>query len=126
MKRKAVKATKKRVTKKKAPVWELRLYVADTTARSVLATENLQNFCEQYLQGQYRLTIIDLVKQPGMARQDEILATPTLVRVLPGPQKTVVGSLSDTERVLRALELTGQPEKLAALISRAGPQVGSA
>jgi circadian clock protein KaiB len=121
-----VKTRKKRLTKKKAPVWELRLYVADTTPRSVLATGNLQTFCEQYLQGQYRLTIIDLVKEPGMARQDEIVATPTLVRVLPQPQKTVIGSLSDTERVLRALQVDKQAVNLASLISRAGSQVGSA
>jgi circadian clock protein KaiB len=119
-------AKKKRAAKKKAPVWELRLYVADTTARSVLATENLQSLCEQYLSGQYRLTIIDLVKKPELAREHEIMATPTLVRVFPGPEKTVIGSLSDTARVLRALELGNQPEKLVSDLSRAGVQVGSA
>ena len=121
-----VKSRTKRVAKKKSPAWELRLYIADTTPRSLLALGNLQSLCEQYLRGQYRLTIIDLVKEPGMARQDEILATPTLVRVLPEPQKTVIGSLSDTERVLRALELGDEPEKLVRLFSRAAPNGGSA
>lgn len=107
-------------------MWEMRLYVADTTARSVLATENLQSLCEQYLSGQYRLTIIDLVKQPELAREHEIMATPTLVRLFPGPEKTVIGSLSDTARVLRALELGNHPDKLVSDLSRAGVQVGRA
>ncbi len=117
-KKPAVKTRKTRVTKKPNSLWELRLYVADTTPRSVLAQGNLQSLCEQYLRGQYRLTIIDLVKEPGMARQDEILATPTLVRVLPEPQETFIGNLSVTRRGLRALEAEGEAEKLAALFSR--------
>jgi circadian clock protein KaiB len=119
-------AKKTRVGKEKTSIWELHLYVADTTPRSVLATENLQSFCEQYLPGRYRVTIIDMVKQPAMAREHEILATPTLIRVLPGPERTVVGSLSDTERVLRALEVGDPPQKIASLLSHAGAQVGNA
>jgi circadian clock protein KaiB len=121
-----MKTRRKRAGKRKRPVWELRLYVADTTPRSVLATGNLQSFCEQYLHGQYRLTIIDLVKQPEFARRDEILATPTLVRVLPGPRKTLLGTLSDPQRVLQALELEIQPEDLTPWLSGAGIPVGRA
>jgi circadian clock protein KaiB len=117
---------KKRVAKRKEPVWELRLYVADTTPRSVLATGNLRSFCEQYLRGQYRITIIDLVKQPALARRDEITATPTLVRVLPAPQRIVIGSLSDTERVCKALDLGDQPDNLLSVLSQTAPQVGNA
>lgn len=119
-------AKKARVAKTKAPVWELHLYVADHTPRSVLASENLQSFCEQYLAGRHHVTIIDIVKEPALAREHEILATPTLIRVLPGPEKTVIGSLSDTERVLRALEVGDQPQKIASLLSQAGSPVGHA
>jgi circadian clock protein KaiB len=91
-----------------------------------VATENLQSLCEQYLSGQYRLTIIDLLKEPELAREHEIMATPPLVRVFPGPQKTVIGSLSDTARMLRALKLGDHPEHLASDLSHAGIQVGSA
>jgi circadian clock protein KaiB len=121
-----MKTRKKRLAKGKAPVLELHLYVANTTARSVLATENLQNLCEQFLHGEYRLTIIDLVKKPELAREHEIVAIPTLVRVAPGPEKTVIGCLSDTARVLRALGLGDQPEKFASLLARADNCVAAA
>lgn len=88
---------------------ELRLYVANTTARSVLARANLRSLCEQYVRGPYQLTIIDLAKEPEKAREDEVLAIPTLVRVFPGPPKSVVGCLSDSERVLKALGLDNCP-----------------
>jgi circadian clock protein KaiB len=119
-------ARKKRGAQKGSHVWELRLYVADTTAWSVLATANLQSLCEQYLRGEYRLTVIDLVKKPDLAREHEIMATPTLVRVSPGPEKTIIGTLSDTARVLQALELGNQPEDLVSGFSRVGVHVGSA
>jgi circadian clock protein KaiB len=119
---------KKRVAKKKkrGPVWELRLYIANATARSTLATENLQSLCEKYLHGLYRLTIIDLMKRPELARADEILATPTLVRVRPEPQRTVIGSLSDPQNVLKALEMGVPPEKLVSLVSHVGSPIASA
>ncbi len=110
--------------KKKAAVWELRLYVADTTARSMLATGNLQRLCQRYLQGRYRVSVIDILKQPELARAHEILATPTLVRVLPGPKKTVIGCLSDTERVLKALQMGDEQEQLVPLL--AGIPIGHA
>jgi circadian clock protein KaiB len=109
-------AKRRRSAEKKAPTWELHLYVADTTARSILATGNLQRLCEQYLKGNYRVTVIDIVKAPESAREHQILATPTLVRVLPGPEKTVIGCLSDTERVLQALQIAN-PEQLISQVA---------
>ncbi|HEX6824367.1 MAG TPA: circadian clock KaiB family protein [Candidatus Sulfotelmatobacter sp.] len=112
-------------SKRKERLWELRLYVADSSPRSLLARGNLRSLCEQYLKGQYRLTIIDIVKEPAVARRDEILATPTLVRMLPGPQKTVIGSLTDTAGVVRALELD-QPGAIAFELASSGVKVGNA
>ena len=106
-----MKAKKKRKSKKKGVALELRLYVADTTARSMLARANLESFCERYLRRGYKLRIIDIVKEPEAAFRDDILATPTLVRVVPGPPRAIVGSLSNTAAVLRALDL-GESETL--------------
>jgi circadian clock protein KaiB len=103
--------------KKRVPVWQLHLYVAGTTARSVLASGNLQRLCDQYLKGHYKVTVIDIVKEPDLARAQEILATPTLVRAVPGPQKTVIGCLSDTERVLKALQMDSPSSQLTPLIA---------
>jgi circadian clock protein KaiB len=111
------KKKKKPARKKRAPVWQLHLYVVDTSARSILATGNLERLCEQYLKGQYRVTVIDIIKEPELAREREILATPTLVRVFPGPEKTVIGCLSDTERVLRALQIGDPQEQLVPLLA---------
>lgn len=119
------KKQKSKVAKKnKATVWELRLYVADTTARSILATGNLKRLCQRYLQGRYRVSVIDILKQPELARAHEILATPTLVRVVPGPKKTVIGCLSDMERVLKALHMGDEEEQLVPLL--AGSPIGHA
>lgn len=82
----------KNTPKKRAPLWELHLYVANHTPRSVLASENLESFCQQYLAGRYRVTIVDIVKQPALAREHEILATPTLIRVLPGPREPLLAA----------------------------------
>jgi circadian clock protein KaiB len=125
MKTRKKQAAKRRPTaRKKVPVFELRLYVANATPRSVLARDNVQSLCEEHLAGQYRLTIIDLVKEPELAREHEITAIPTLVRVLPGSQKTIIGSLADAKRVLQALGLDDQPEKYASLL--ASSHVGNA
>ena len=112
--------------KKKNRVLELRLYVADTTARSVLAKGNLQRLCEQNLQQPYLLRVVDLVKHPERAREDEITAIPALMRVFPGPRRLVIGTLSDPNQVLRALEVRSQPESFSSLLSRAGSQIGNA
>ena len=86
-------------------VWELRLYVAGQMPKSIAALANLKKFCEQYLAGKYRIEVIDLIKNPQLARGDQILAIPTLVRNLPTPIKKIIGDLSNTERVLVGLHL---------------------
>ncbi|MEN6496362.1 MAG: circadian clock KaiB family protein [Thermoguttaceae bacterium] len=86
-------------------LWELRLYVAGQTPKSVKAFDNLKRICEEYLPGQYRIEVIDLLEQPQLAEGDQILAIPTLVRKLPEPVKKILGDLSNTERVLVGLDL---------------------
>ncbi len=88
-----------------APAYQLRLYVAGQTPKSVLALTNLRRICEEHLQGRYDIEIIDLVASPQLARRDQILAMPTLVRRLPEPIKRIIGDLSNTERVLVGLDL---------------------
>ena len=88
-----------------AKLWQLRLYVAGQTPKSLTAFENLKQFCESYLQGRYRITVIDLVKQPHLAKGDQILAIPTVVRKLPKPVRTILGNLSDTASALVGLDL---------------------
>jgi len=84
---------------------ELRLYVAGQTPKSLVALKNLKKICEEHLQGHYRLHVIDLVKTPQLAQDDQILAIPTLVRNLPQPIRKIIGDLSDTQRVLVGLDL---------------------
>jgi circadian clock protein KaiB len=88
-----------------AKLWQLRLYVMDQTSKSLTAFSNLKTFCESHLKGRYRIRVIDLLKQPQLAKGDQILAVPTVVRKLPKPVRTIIGSLSDTERVLVGLDL---------------------
>ena len=83
----------------------LRLYVAGQPPKSVLAFRNLKQICEDHLQGRYEIEIIDLLENPQLARGDQILAVPTLVRRLPEPIKKIIGDLSNTERVLVGLDL---------------------
>ncbi len=85
--------------------WNLRLYVAGQTPRSLLAVSNLQAICREHLEGRYRIEIIDLMRHPQLASGDQILAIPTLVRRLPSPIKKIIGDLSKTERVLVGLDL---------------------
>jgi circadian clock protein KaiB len=86
-------------------VWHLRLYVAGTSPRSLRAFANLRHMCEEYLAGRYEIEIVDLEQRPGLARTDDIVAIPTLVRSLPAPRRRIIGDLSDTERVLLSLEV---------------------
>ena len=95
------KSRNKPVTK----IWELRLYVAGQTARSITDLNNLKKICEEHLEGQYSIEIIDLCKRPQLARGDQIVAVPTLVRKLPVPVRKIIGDLSNTERVLVGLDL---------------------
>jgi circadian clock protein KaiB len=85
--------------------WDLRLYVAGQTPKSVAALANLKKFCEEHLAGQYRIEVVDLVENPRLARSDQILAIPTLVRHLPQPIRKIIGDLSNTERVLVGLDI---------------------
>jgi circadian clock protein KaiB len=87
------------------PFWELRLYVAGQTPKSVTALTNLRRICEEHLPGQYRIEIIDLLQNPRLAQGDQILAIPTLVRKLPEPARKIIGDLSNTERVLVGLDV---------------------
>jgi circadian clock protein KaiB len=82
------------------------LYVAGETARSVSAIANLKNICSQHLDGRYSIKVIDLLKDPKLARDHQILALPTLVRQLPTPVRKIIGDLSNTERVLVGLDIT--------------------
>jgi circadian clock protein KaiB len=85
--------------------WELRLYVAGQTPKSIAAFSNLKRLCEDHLAGKYRLEVIDLLKDPKLAQGDQILAIPTLVRKLPEPIKRIIGDLSNAERTLVGLDL---------------------
>jgi circadian clock protein KaiB len=84
--------------------WDLRLYVAGQTPRSVAALANLKRICEEHLTGKYRVEVVDLMTNPALARADQILAIPTLVRKLPAPARKIIGDLSQTERVLLGLD----------------------
>lgn len=88
--------------------YELRLYVAGQTPKSLAAFANLKKICEEHLAGQYHIEVIDLLKKPQLAGGDQILAIPTLVRKLPQPIKKIIGDLSNTERVLIGLDLREQ------------------
>lgn len=85
--------------------WKLRLYVAGQTPKSVTAFANLKKLCEEHLQGQYQIEIVDLLQHPELAKQDQILAIPTLVRRLPPPLRQIIGDLSNQEKVLLGLDL---------------------
>ncbi|MCE5326182.1 MAG: circadian clock KaiB family protein [Planctomycetaceae bacterium] len=86
-------------------LWQLRLYVAGQTPRSVAAFANLKRICEENIPGQYDIEVIDLLKNPQLAKGDQILAVPTLVRKLPVPVRKIIGDLSNTVRVLVGLDL---------------------
>ena len=86
-------------------IWELRLYVARQTPKSLTAFANLKRICEEHLAGKYQIEIIDLIESPQLARSDQILAIPTLVRKLPTPIRKIIGDLSNTERVLLGLDV---------------------
>jgi circadian clock protein KaiB len=103
------------IARKKGPHsenWELRLYVAGQSPRSVAAFSNLKRICEEHLPGRYTIEVVDLVKHPQLAAGDQIVAIPTLVRKLPQPLRKIVGDLRDTERALVGLQLRqSMPEK---------------
>lgn len=86
-------------------IWELRLYVAGQTVKSVTALANLKKYCEEHLKGRYQLEVIDLLEHPQLAESDQILAIPTLVRKVPSPIRKIIGDLSNQERVLVGLDI---------------------
>jgi circadian clock protein KaiB len=92
--------------------WELRLYVAGKTAKSVTAFDNLTRLCEEHLAGKYKIEVVDLLVHPQLAKGDQIVAIPTLVRKLPQPIRKVIGDLSNVERTLVGLQL--RPAKTSA------------
>ncbi|HEV2325461.1 MAG TPA: circadian clock KaiB family protein [Terracidiphilus sp.] len=110
---------------RKEPRWELRLYIADHTPRSLLAVGNLRKLCEEHLKTRYRITIVDIVREPDMARAHDILATPTL-RVLYPKQTKVVGTLTDTGKVLQALGIPLESENAVAALEQSFTQIGHA
>jgi circadian clock protein KaiB len=91
--------------KARSDKWVLRLYVAGQTPKAITAFNNLKLICEEQLKGKYHIEVIDLLKNPQLARDDQILAIPTLVRKLPQPVRNIIGDLSNTERVLVGLDL---------------------
>jgi circadian clock protein KaiB len=100
-----MKTTTRRPRKTPAKAWQLRLYVTGQTPRSLAAFSNLKRVCESRLKGCYRITVIDLAKHPQLAKGDQILAIPTVVRRLPIPVRTILGDLSDTDDLLVGLDL---------------------
>jgi circadian clock protein KaiB len=101
----APRTRSRRPTAAKTKAFNLRLYVAGQTAKSIRAVANLKVLCEQHLKGRYRIEVIDLLEHPQMARGDQIVAIPTLVIKLPQPVRKIIGDLSDTDRVLVGLAL---------------------
>jgi circadian clock protein KaiB len=105
----SVQKSKSRVRAQRSQkTYELRLYVAGQTPKSLAAFANLKRICEEHLAGQYHIEVIDLLKHPQLASGDQILAIPTLVRKLPEPIKKIIGDLSNTERVLVGLDIREQ------------------
>lgn len=86
-------------------IWELKLYVAGKTPKSIAALNNLKKYCEEYLEGKYRIEVIDLIKKPQLAEGDQIFAVPTLVRKVPVPMRKIIGDLSNKEKVLVGLNI---------------------
>lgn len=99
------RARRRQQRRRKPEVWKLRLYVAGQTPRSIRALANLKALCEEHLKGRYQVEVIDLLKHPQLARGDQIVAIPTLVRKLPPPVRKIIGDLSNTVGVLVGLDL---------------------
>jgi circadian clock protein KaiB len=98
----------------KADLWRLRLYVAGQTPKSLTAFANLKRLCEELLKDRYTIEVIDLLEQPQLAKDDQILAIPTVVRRLPAPMRKIIGDLSNTEHVLVGMDLLAQANRAIA------------
>lgn len=96
---------KARATAKPVPKWQLKLYIAGNTPKSVAALANLKRYCELHLQDQYEIEVVDLLVNPQLAAGDQILAIPTLVRKVPVPIRKIIGDLSNEEKVLVGLDI---------------------
>lgn len=94
----------------KEDIWELRLYVAGKTSKSVTALKNLKRYCEEHLHGKYKIEVIDLLEQPQLAEGDQIFAIPTLVKKVPEPIRKIIGDLSNEEKVLVGLNIRSVKE----------------
>jgi circadian clock protein KaiB len=105
MKSVAVKRPTSAARRPRGKLWQLRLYVAGQTPKSLAAFSNLKSICENHLDGRYRIEVIDLLEKPHLSKGDQILAIPTLVRKLPQPVRKIIGDLSDANRVLIGLDL---------------------
>jgi circadian clock protein KaiB len=108
MSRESVKTTRKArdiMSSDRAERYQLRLYVAGQTSKSITAFANLKKLCEEYLPGRYEIEVIDLVENPQLAAGDQIFALPTLVRKLPSPLRRIIGNLSDKEKFLVGMDL---------------------
>jgi circadian clock protein KaiB len=105
MKKTSTASHKVKATRAAPWAWELRLYVAGRTPKSVAAFRNIEQLCEEHLAGLYHIEVIDLMKSPQLAQTDQIVAVPTLVRKRPSPTRKIIGTLSNSERVLGALEI---------------------
>jgi len=86
-------------------IWQLKLYIAGKTPKSVTALKNLEKYCEEYLKGQYKIEVVDLLVKPQLAEGDQIFAVPTLVKKVPEPIRKIIGDLSDKEKVLVGLNI---------------------
>ena len=102
---KAKKTAVKKTARKKTYKWELKLYIAGNTPKSVAALRNLQKYCEEHLKDEYKIEVVDLLQKPQLAAGDQILAIPTLVRKVPVPIRKIIGDLSNEEKVLVGLNI---------------------
>jgi len=93
------------ISKRRKDKYILRLYITGTTSRSILAISNLKNICREYLEGRYELEVIDLFQHPGLAKNEQIIAAPTLIKKLPLPFRRIIGDMSNREKVLLGLDL---------------------
>jgi circadian clock protein KaiB len=103
--KKRTRAPPRKPAPRKPEIWKLRLYVAGQTPKSIRAFANLKVLCEEHLKGRYRIEVIDLMENPQLARGDQIIAVPTLIRKLPQPVRKIIGDLSDSVRVSVGLDV---------------------
>lgn len=99
------------IARKDERCYYLRLYIAGTTLQSIYALENIKRVCEEYLPGRYTLEVIDIYQQPELARPENIIAVPTLIKTLPPPLQRIIGDLSKTERILVGLDIEAQEDQ---------------